>query len=240
MTAIRTLCVLAVVVAAGSPAAAQVQQVPAPPVIVTRGEATVKRAPDRAWLTIATETRASRAEEARRTSADVMTEVQKAVRGAGIPGDAIRTVGYSLTPEIRYNNGRGEIRGYVVRNRIEVRVDDLARLGPVIDATQTQSGTGLSIIGPRFDLKDEQGAQNEALRMAVQAARSRAEAMASGAGRSLGPIVRIEESGGPVRPFPAQEMAFRTAAVASDAPETPVTPGEIEVRAEVTLTIEIR
>ena len=240
MTITRMLSAVGVMVLAASPVLAQAPPSPPVPVIVTHGEATVKRAPDRAWLTVATETRHVRAEEARRQSAEVMTQVQTAIRGAGIPGDAIRTVGYSLTPEINYNNGRGEIRGYVVRNRTEVRVDDLVRLGPVIDVVYTRSGTGLSIIGPRFDLKNEQEAQNEALRLAVQAARARAEAMAGGAGRSLGPIVRIEESGGMPIPLARQEMAqFRTAAVA-DAPETPVTPGEIEVRASVTMTVEIR
>jgi uncharacterized protein YggE len=42
-------------------------QPPAPPphVIVAQGEATLKRVPDRAWLTIATEARDPRAAEAR-------------------------------------------------------------------------------------------------------------------------------------------------------------------------------
>src|SRR5688572_30439184 len=166
MTVIRSLgtgAALVALVALGTPARAQTPQLPSTtPVVVTRGEATVKRAPDRAWLTVATETRDAKAEEARRKAAEVMTDVQSALRRAGVPGDAMRTTGFSLTPEINYNNGRGEIRGYVVRNRVEVRVDDLERLGTILDAAQTRSATGLSIIGPRFDLKNEREAQNEA------------------------------------------------------------------------------
>jgi hypothetical protein len=210
---------------------------PPTPVIVASGEAVLKRAPDRAWLTVATETRDSRASEARRRAAEVMNAAQEAIRDAGIPRDAIRTTGFSLMPEIHYDEGRGEIRGYVVRNRIEVQVDDLDRLGQVIDAAQSRNDTGLSIIGPRFGLKDELSAETDALRQAVEAARARAEAMAAGAGRSLGSIIRIEEMPN-MRPYPVPEMAMRMS-TAADA-ETPITPGEIEVRAAVTLSVEIR
>lgn len=242
MTVIRSFVAATAILVLGTTTLAQAPQVPSnTPVVVTRGEATVKRAPDRAWLTVATETRDGKAEDARRKAAEVMTDVQSALRRAGVPGDALRTTGFSLTPEINYNNGRGEIRGYVVRNRVEVRVDDLEKLGTIIDAAQTRSATGLSIIGPRFDLKNERDAQNEAVKLAVQAARARAEAMASGAGRSLGSILRIEEGYGMPIPLQRQEtMAFRGAASAADAVDTPVTPGEIEVQAMVLLTVEIR
>jgi uncharacterized protein YggE len=213
---------------------------PSPPSIVTQGEATLKRAPDRAWLTVATETRESKPADARRRNAEVMTDVQRALRGAGLAADAIRTTGFSLTPEMDWNNGRGTIRGYVARNQIEVRVDDLDKLADVIDAANVPKASGLSIIGPRFDLKNEQAAQNEALRLAVEAAMGRAQAIAAGAKRSVGPVIRIEEQGsGPV--FPKPMMATRAFAGAADmAVETPITPGDIEVRAQVTLTVELR
>src|SRR5262245_45659443 len=108
-----------------------------PPAIVTQGEATLKRAPDRAWLTLATETRDTKAAEARSRNAEAMTAAQSALKGAGVRPDAIRTTGYSLTPEFDWNNGRSTLRGYVVRNQIEVRVDDLNKLSDVLDAVNS-------------------------------------------------------------------------------------------------------
>ena len=66
---IRLAVIAITVLSAARPALAQT---PAPqtPVIVTQGEAVVKRAPDRAWLTVATETRDARAAEARRRNAE--------------------------------------------------------------------------------------------------------------------------------------------------------------------------
>jgi len=211
---------------------------PQPPVIITRGEAVLKRAPDRAFLDVAVETRDAKADDARRMNATMMSSVQAALTLAGVQAGAIRTTGYSLAPEVEWVNGRSVPKGYLARNQIEVRVDQLDRLGAIIDAANTVKGTGLSIMGPRFVLRDEEAAENEALRMAVQAALVRAESMSAGAKRTLGPILRIEESTTP-RPQPVM-MRQMVASQAAAAAETPVTPGEIEVRAEVTVTVEIR
>jgi uncharacterized protein len=220
------------------PALAQTPPAPGSPVIVTQGEATLKRAPDRAWVTVATDARDTRAADARRKGAEAMTSVQAALKGAGVAADAIRTTGYSLTPEMEWNNGRGVVKGYLARNQIEVRIEDLTKLGEVLDVVNTStSGVSLSIIGPRFDLKNEQAAENDALKAAVESALSRAQAIAAGAGRTLGTILRIEEQnqGAPMpRPF---TLAAR--APTADA-QTPITPGEIEVRAVVTLTVELK
>jgi hypothetical protein len=223
------------------PAVTLAQAPPAPPVIVTQGEATLKRAPDRAWISVSTETRERLADDARRRGAEAMTAVRRALRSADIPADAIRTTGYSLAPELDWNNGRSTVRGYLVRNQIEVRVDDLDNLSDVIDAANASRNTSISVSGPRFDLKNSEAVEREALQMAVQAAMTRAAAIAAGARRTLGAIVRIEDQ--PMgRPQPPMPFAMRGATASMDAVavETPITPGEIEIRALVSLTVELR
>jgi uncharacterized protein YggE len=211
----------------------------APPVVVTRGQALVKRAPDQAWLSVATETRDVRADEARRRSAEAATAVQAALKGTGLAADAIRTTGFSLTPDMEWNNGRGTVKGYIVRNQIDVRVDDLSKLGSVIDAANATKSTTLTITGPRFALKDQDAAEAEALRAAVEAAMSRAQAIAAGAKRALGSVIRIDDQGGPGLPPPQPMFRMAAAGQAADV-QTPITPGEIEVRAEVSVTVELR
>lgn len=240
MTMKRTLLIAlaAFCVASAVPAGAQMMP-PSPPSIVTQGEAVVKRAPDRAWLTVATEARDPKAAEARRKNAEAMTAVQSALKGAGVKADAIRTSGYSLSPEMDWNNGRSILRGYVSRNQVEVRIDDLNTLSDVLDAVNSPKGIALTVNGPRFDLKDEKSAQNEALRLAVDSAMSRAQAIATGAKRTLGQIVRIEDQNvGPIMPKTIQMMAMRADAAQEVA--TPITPGEIEIRAQVSLTVELK
>lgn len=233
----RAVLIAAITLAAAPVWAQSAQNHQAPPVIVTRGEATLKRAPDQAWVSIAAETRASTAAEAQRLAAEAMKAVQTSLSKAGLPADAIRTTGYNLHPDMEYSGGRARVRGYIVRNQIEVRVDDLQKLSAVLDAAGSSGATNMS--GLRFDLKDRATAEREALRQAVQDAMARARAMAAGANVQIGQIVRIDETGARPGPIPFETMAMSAAAGAERAP-TPVTPGEIEIRVQVTVTAAIR
>ena len=221
--------------ALAAPAAAQVQD-NSPGVIVTTGEGVMKQAPDRAWVTIAAESRARTAQEAQRLNTDAMKAVVEKIKASGIPADAIQTTGYNLQPEFDYANGKQTLRGYVARNQVQVRVDALAKTGDVIGAAVGSGATNVS--GVRFDLKDRETAEREALRLAVQDARQRANYAATGAGVTIDRVVRVEEQrDGPDMPRPMQMMAMRSEAAQS---AVPVEAGEIEVRARVTLTVSVK
>jgi uncharacterized protein YggE len=227
------LLVVLLVAGAARPQAYR-QQETANPVIVTTGTASVTRAPDQAWVTIAAEGRGGTSADAQRLAAEGMTAVNAALAGAGIQAEAIRTTGFSLRPDMEYVNGRGRVRGYIASNQIEVRVDDLVKLGAVLDAAGASGATSMS--GLRFDVKDRASFERQALSMAVKDAMSRAQAMASGAGARLGPIVRIDEQS----PGPPIDLPMRMSVTESRAPETPISPGEIEIRVQVMLTVSIR
>ena len=137
-----------------------------PPVVVVQGEGVVRKAPDQALVRIGAESRARNPKEAQATNAEAMSAVQQRLTAAGIAKDAVRTVVVSLQQEFDYNNGRQTPRGYVARNVIEVRVDDLARLGEVMDASVGSGAT--SIQGLTFDLKDRKATEREALTQAVR------------------------------------------------------------------------
>ena len=223
------------------PVATAASQTPAPafdgPVIVTTGEGIVKLAPDRVWVSIAAESRARAPKEAQRANAEAMTAVLDKLKTLGLAADAIRTSGYDLQPEFDYANARQTLRGYVARNAVEVRVDDIARAGEVLEAAIGSGATSVS--GVRFDLKDRAAAEREALRKAVTDARGRAEAAASGAGMRVERVLRIEEQrAAPMEPRPMMMMRQAAGFQADAAP--PIAPGELEVRATVTMTSGIK
>jgi uncharacterized protein YggE len=217
----------------------EAQQPAGPPMIVTAGEATVKKAPDEAWLLISTDARAPKAVDARRLAAEAMTDVQTALKATGLAADAIRTVAFAVEPQLVWNQGRSTTTGYLAHNQIEVRVDDLGKLPDVFDAATTPKAVTLAISGPRFDVKDRETVERQLLAAAVENALARARAMAEGAHLTLGPIEHIENE----TPSPGGAMPMRMIAVGSgEAPgqSTPVTPGEIELRAAVRLTVGVR
>ena len=216
--------------------AAQEPARPLEPVVVTVGEASVRRPPDRAFVTISVETRAKNPRDAQRQNAEAMTAVQQRLAQARLANDAIRTTGYNIQQEFDFVQGRRVPREFVARNGIEARVDDVARTGEILDAVVESGATSVS--GVRFDLKDRDSAEREALKLAVADARARAEAAVSGAGRSIDRVLRIEDSRdsgiGPPRPMMTYAAAERAAT------PTPVEPGFIEFHARVTLTASMK
>jgi uncharacterized protein YggE len=207
------------------------------PVIVTTGQAEVKRAPDRAWVSIIAESQSKDPKEAQRLNVEAMNAVMSRLKAMNLGEDAIRTTSYELRPEYDYRDGKQTLRAYVARNTIEVRVDEISRVGDVLGAAVASGAT--SVGGLRFGLKDRDAAEREALRLAVADARARAEAAASGAGVQIARIQRIEEQRmmTPEPPRPMMRMAAESAAADAG---PPISPGTIEIRSVVTLTAAIK
>ena len=226
----------AVFVLVANTAGAQQAPVKAPcPAIVTSGEAVVRAAPDRAFVTIIAEARAREPEAAQQQSATAMASVHAKLQALDIPTDAVRTVRYDLQPQYDYIKGRQTLRGYVATNAIEVRIDDLSRVGAIMDAAVDAGATSLG--GVRFTLKERDELEREALKQAVADARAGIDAVASAAGVNVERIWSVDEER--MRHGPPVPMMSVRPEAAQDAP-TPVAPGPIEVHARVMLTACIR
>jgi uncharacterized protein YggE len=232
---IRSLSI-ALVLLGATAAAAQDAERRAQPVVVAQGEGIVRATPDRAFVTVAAEARARSPKDAQRQNAEAMTAVRGKLKEANVADDAIRTLSVDLQPEFDYAEGRQRLRGYVARNAIEIRLDEVDRVGDVMDLVVTAGAT--SIRSVHFDLKDRDSAERQALRRAAADARARAEAAAAGAGRQVGEVVRLQEEG-TFRPEPPRPMMMAEMR-AEAAQQTPVSPGELEIRARVTITMALQ
>jgi uncharacterized protein len=207
---------------------------PRPSVRVT-GEATITAKPDQAQIDIGVVTQAQNAQDAASQNAQKQDAVISSLRKTLGAGADIKTTGYSLNPNYRYpeRGGQPTITGYTASNTVQVTLRDLTQVGKIIDqATQTGANNIQSL---RFMLKDEQAAHTQALREAAIEARAKADALASALGLKIQRILFVDESGqmSPIPVFAKAEM--RTAPAA----QTPVEAGTIDVRAVVTLTVEV-
>jgi uncharacterized protein YggE len=225
------------------PVSALAQQEPSPPafqepVVITSGEGLVTAVPDRAWITVSAESRASSAREAQKRNTEAMTPVIDKLKAAGIPADAIRTVGYDVQYEWDIVNNRRVGRGYVARNTIDVRIDNVDRVGEYLEIAVGSGATSLG--GIRFDMKDRAKLEREALRLAVMDARGKADAAAAGAGRTIERVLQIQEAGVGL-PVPMPRVAMREAAQADfGGAAPPISLGQTEIRARVTLTAQLK
>ena len=236
---IRTIVLFAATVCGlARPAAAQAPSpaAPATPTVVARGDGEVRAVPDMALIVIGAEQLAKTPKEAQTAVATAMTAVQQRITTAGVPKDAIRTTAYDVQAQFDYGNGRQTLRGYMARHSIEVRVDDVSRVGALLEVAIAAGGT--SVQGVRFDLKQREALEREALTKAVANARARAEAMAAGAGSAIAGVVKIEEAGAMPMPEPVMMRMAAAPMMADAAP--PVAPGETVIRASVTLTARLK
>jgi len=163
-----------------APAAPTIQVADTGYVNVT-GTGTVAVEPDLARISFAVESESADARSAVRDNADLMTAVMAALRGAYSDVE-IETHGYSLQP--RYTrpdrDGQREVSGYTVLNHVRVTVDEIDRVGALIDAA---TGAGANRVASlSFGSGDLEDAREEALRRAVVDAREQAATIADAPG----------------------------------------------------------
>jgi hypothetical protein len=115
-------------------------------------------------------------------------------------------------------------------------VDDLNTLGQVLDVAVGAGAT--SVGGIRFDLKDRASAEQQALQQAVADARAQANTAAQAASMKVERVLRIEV--GRESPMPPPRPMPMRMEMAAAGGEPPISPGELEIRATVTMTAVIR
>ncbi len=231
---LRSALALAPALALAGPAAGA-----RPPATLQVGaRATVSRAPDRVYIEVGVKTEARRPDAATADNAARVAAVVAAVRKAAGPGARLTTADYSVAPQYQYHsNGKAPtLSGYVVTNILQVRLDELTRIGAVIDAA---SGAGANVQqNLRFALRDPEAARVQALAQAAHRARQAARALAAALGLRIVRIVTVRESGAPVIP-PGPVIHPQAIRMARMAPATPIESGRIRVTAGVNLTMAV-
>lgn len=206
------------------------------PTLSITGKGEVAAAPDVATISLSVSNEGATAREALSANSANMAAVIERMKAAGIEERLIQTSGLSVSP--RWDHGRNDgrpprITGYIASNQVTARIEDLEKLGRILDDAVSDGANGLG--GISFGLKDPKPAISEARRLSVQDAVEQAELYAEAAGVRLLRITGITPQGS-FRPIPM--MAARS--MSADMMEAvPVSGGEVETRSEVTITWEI-
>ena len=213
------------------------------PAITVTGSGQVRTAPDEAVVRLGVVAQMENAQAAQQEASRVARGILEAVAAQGVPESAVQTSQLVLTPVYQHPNPRQmevptepRIIGYRASNVVSVRLTDLSKIGPVIDAG---IGAGANQVeGVHFQLQDDRAAREEALKKAVAEARGKAQAMAEALGVTLGPLLAAQEGGVTIeRPeFAQMRMVAMEASVGGD---TPVAAGEVTVTGNVTLRYRI-
>jgi hypothetical protein len=219
------------------PSLAQRPDVP-PPALVVTGNAQVLAVPDEATVRLGIVRQASTAQTAQDQANVVAQEILNAIGKVGVSPQQVQTSRLVLSPVYAPRSPEARdaprIVAYSASNVVTVRLENLSLIGPVIDAGLKAGANQLE--GVQFGLKNDLPSREQALRQAVNEARSKAQVMADALHVGLIEVLEVSEGGVSVAP---RTELFATRMMAADAAPTPVSAGQLEVHANVTIRYRI-
>ncbi|MGH2627411.1 MAG: SIMPL domain-containing protein [Anaerolineales bacterium] len=213
------------------------------PSLTVQGTGRALVAPDEATVRLGVVAQRPTAREAQGEVNRIANAVLAAIGGLGVARERIQTSELQLYPVYSQEIPRPEptvpaeprIVGYRAANVVSVRLEEMEKIGPVVDAG-LEAGAN-QVEGVSFGLRSDLAARQQALRQAATEARQKAEALADALGVRLLGLLQVAEGGvSVVTPrFASARMAMEVAQDVS----TPVSPGQISVEAHVTLTYRL-
>jgi uncharacterized protein YggE len=212
------------------PSAARAADTPATLAIGGVGIAFVT--PDVATLSIGVRSTAGTRQGARGKANTKMRRVLAALAAQGVPRSQLTTTGVTLSR--RQASKRKVV--FVAENSASLRLTDVAKVGPVVDAATRAGADGID--GPYFSFADPSTGRAEATRLALVDARKRADDAAAAVGQRVTGIrsIVIDPASGPLSASGGDEASASSPAAFSEAREkTEVNAG----RQEVTSTVEV-
>ncbi len=194
------------------------------------GTGTVYVKTDQATVTLGVYTEGKLAGAAIEENAALMTAVIDALKDLGFTDEDMQTTGYSVSTA--YNWEIQSVVGYQVTNMIQIKIKDLAKVGPAIDAASAAGANRVDSIS--FGISDEtaQAMKLQAYTAAIDDAKSKSEVICDGLGVSITGVQSITES----YYYPYSAYRSYDAAISSEGKaSTPVVSGNLSVT--VTLNI---
>jgi len=157
--------------------------------IIVQGEGIIRQAPDIAYISIGVQTKNAKVESAQNENTKKFNNVLEEIKKQGVKKSDIKTVDYSVNPNYSDN---GKINGYTVTNTVNVTVRDITQSGKIIDAVTDKDAN--VIYGIKFAIDNESKAYNEALKLAIDDAKTKAKTIGDSIGNVTMPPHSMKEN----------------------------------------------
>ncbi len=200
------------------------------------GEGKVSVKPDIATVNVGVQATGTTVKEVQDNLNKNINAVSAAVKQLGVDEKDIKTSNYNMYPTYDYTSNRQRITGYQASSNLTIKVRDIEKANSVVDGA---TGAGANTVGGiSFDVDDKTKAEDEARKLAVGDAKSKAQLAAKTAGFTLGKIINYQESTGGNRIIPMYAKA-ETGLGGATAP-TQLETGSTDITLNVTLSYEVK
>ncbi len=218
-----------------APLGAQVNPEADRPSVRVHGESQVSAEPDEAEIDVGVVTQGATSDVASTLNTQRVNAVVQSLRSL-LPSANIKTINLSINPNFRYpKEGAPTISGYTADNTVRLIVDDIDVLRRVIDTALKAGASSVNRLNFTMRSQSEKNIRAQALGEAASQAATSAKALAASLSLKLGRILRVEE-GQPIVISPAPQIDLGRA---QSSDMTPLSPGYIQVHANVNLTYEL-
>ena len=214
--------------------------------VTVQGVSSIKAVPDLITVYYSIETKAETSSEAKQAEEEIYNELVYFLIALGFDKDEIQTQSLSVYPNYEYHNGKQTQNGYVVYHsvKLEISVNDSEKLSDVIDAG-IDSGAGINYINFELTQKSQNEYKAQALELASQDAKIKADAVATGFGKKTGKLISVSVSDFGYYPwnvYSAKSEGAMTDEDVASARETAIniSPSEQEISASVSATFRIK
>jgi uncharacterized protein len=198
------------------------------------GSATISTEPTQAQFDIGVITTGVTAKAATDQNTSQSEALIRELRAA-FPGASIKGVNFSVNPVYEYpHSGAPTVSGYTANNTVRFLLNDLSKLSAVIDIAVRSGASSINRLS--FAIQNENAARARTLAAAAHQAQGSAEALAESLNLKLTRLITVDE-GQPVIVSPSREFSFEKLQ-STNLP--PISPGMIDVRADVDLTYEVK
>lgn len=205
--------------------------------VTVAGEALTRVEPDTAVVSLSVVTQSPQAITAQQENARKSEAVSNAVKALAGANAEIKTSDYTLQPQYDPRDSRlPRIVGYDARNSVIITMSDLNAVGAVIDAASRAGANRID--GISFVLRQTSPARGQALADATQQAMNKARSISGALG---GRVLRVleESETSTVGQASFAESYSSTLDAESKRRTTSITPGQLSIRANVQLIVEV-
>jgi uncharacterized protein YggE len=214
--------------------------------ISVSAEGKIKAVPDLATVNIGVMTQGNTAAEVKDGNNTKINKIIEFVKAQGISAEDIKTSQFSFYPQQNWQNGKGTIIGYQGDQTITVKVKGVDKSQTVLEKIldgSVNSGAN-QIQGVNFGYENPENVQQEARKLAIDNAKTKAQGLAKEAGLTLGKVVSIAETGSympGIMSYADSAYGMGGGGVAMQKSLAPnVEPGSQEITESMTVVFEVK
>ena len=209
--------------------------------ITSTGDAKINAEPDITSVYFFVETKDKSAETAKNSNNIIFNRIKSRLISAGINEKDMGTEQFSVNENFEWNGTASNRIGFIAQHHGKVNLKDLDKSGKVIDAIIDNDGR-INYINFELSQERQNEYKSQALKLATEDARKKAEAIADGLDKRVGRLVSVSTSDFYYNPWPiyaARDGAIMEKASVKEA-VSDISPSEKEVTARVVVRYRIK